>query len=178
MKKRNVLIVIAAIFVVVSSCEKEDNLTIDSISGVYTGTIEKNSNTKGSLISKSAKTTATAIVTPIIDEFIKVHITSSMIDTTFTLNYYEHNDSVMVCLTGDDFENIYGHMLGDGHMGSNMMGDITNGQTNWMHHLNDEHQTGDEHFGGFNIENHSFGYRIKIMDGGNPFYWNFQGEIK
>ena len=57
---------------------------------------------------------------------IEVHCFGKEIDTTFMLDYYEHNDSVMVCLTGSDFEFMYGHMLGEGHMGGGMMNDIQN----------------------------------------------------
>ena len=73
-------------------------------------------------------------------------------DTTFVLNHYEHNDSVMVCLNGEAFEEMYGHMMGHGgNMGNGnsggMMGGMNNGSSEWMNHMNNEHEEGDEHFG-------------------------------
>ncbi len=41
------------------------------------------------------------------------------------------------------------------------------GETEWQHHMDDEHQPGDEHFGGFDMGNHSFGYSFQMMEGGN-----------
>ena len=55
------------------------------------------------------------------DNQIEVHCFGEVLDTTFMLDYYEHNDSVMVCLTGSDFSNMYGHGLGEGHMSGGMM---------------------------------------------------------
>jgi hypothetical protein len=66
-------------------------------------------------------------------------------------------------------------MMGEGHMGGGMMGDITNGETPWQHHLNDEHQSGDDHFGGFDMTNHTFGYSFQMMNGNNQYMLNFQG---
>ena len=77
------------------------------------------------------------------------------------LEIYNHNDSIKVCLTGNDFENMYGHTLGQGNMNGNM----GNMSTDWTKHMNSEHQQGDEHFGGFNMENHSFGYTFRMHDG-------------
>ena len=109
------------------------------------------------------------------DNQIEVHCFGENIDTTFMLDYYEHSDSVMVCLTGDDFENMYGHMLGSGHMDGGMMNDIQNGETQWMHHMNDEHEDGEEHFGGFDMHEMTFTYSFKMMDESSPYYLRFHG---
>lgn len=96
---------------------------------------------------------------------IEVHCYSSDFDTVFMLHYYQHHDSIMVCLTGKVFENMYGHMLGDGHMSGGMMGDMHNDETGSMHNLRDEHQTNDEHFGGFEMITDSFSYTFRRKDG-------------
>jgi hypothetical protein len=67
---------------------------------------------------------------------------------------------------------MYGHMLGQGHMMGGMMGDKNSNQSEWGHHLEDEHQQGEEHFGGFDMGNHSFNYAIKMEDG----YYHFSGQ--
>jgi hypothetical protein len=87
-----------------------------------------------------------------------------------------HNDSAYVCLTGVDFESMYGHMLGSGHMGGSMMGDIGDDETEWMHHMSDEHDDGDEHFGGFDMHNETFTYSIEMMDENGTYYLKFHGS--
>jgi len=71
----------------------------------------------------------------------------------------------MVCYTGADFEDMYGHMLGEGHMGDNMQGN----NIEWMQHLNNDHQQGDEHFGSFNMQDHSFNFLFKTYNGDFQF---------
>jgi hypothetical protein len=177
MKMKTILTIAAGLLIALVACEKEEDYVAEFLSGTYEGTLTYDSNLKSTIPFTGGTHSASAEITAINDDLIEVHCYSTVLDTTFMLNIYSHNDSVNVCLTGSDFTNMYGHMLGQGHMGG-MMEDIANGQTNWMHHMNDEHQTSDEHFGGFNLDDHSFGYRIKMMDGDNPYYWNFQGEIK
>lgn len=96
---------------------------------------------------------------------VQLHCYSENFDTTFVMNYYAHNDSVYVCYTGEAFEEMYGHMLGNGHMGG-MMDDMHNGETEWMHHMDEEHEDGDEHYGGFDMMSHSFSYTF-IMNPDN-----------
>jgi len=43
-----------------------------------------------------------------------------------------------------------------------MMGDMMNGETEWMHHLDDEHNEGDEHYGGFDMQHNTFGYQFRM----------------
>jgi len=62
----------------------------------------------------------------------------------------------MVCLTGDDFENMYGNMMGGGNMNNHGNG--------WMQHLNNNHQEGDEHYGYFNMQ-HQFEFTFKMSNG-------------
>lgn len=150
-----------------TACNKSDETVSDnSIEGRYIGTL-----TNDGLKSASA----TADVTKTGDEEIEVHCFSDELDTTFMLNYYEDHDSVMVCLEGDAFQEMYGHILGQGHMMGGMMGDIGAGETEWMHHLSDEHLAGDEHFGGFDTMNHTFGYRFGVMVNGETSMFSFQG---
>lgn len=158
-----------------SSCSKTDDTVIDnSIEGRYVGTVTA-TELKSAGGVKPGSFNATADVSKIQDGVIEVHCYSDELDTTFMLDYFNNNDSVMVCLTGDAFEEMYGHMMGQGHMGGGMMGDINTGETEWMHHLNDEHQPGDEHFGGFDMTNHSFGYSFEMTEGANSYMLNFQG---
>ena len=158
-----------------TSCDKADDQTITSIEGEYIGSFSVSSSLKTAQLGSVAEGHGTSDVRMMEDNQIEVHCFGEEIDTTFMLDYYEHNDSVMVCLTGDEFENMYGHMLGDGHMGGGMMGDIQNGESDWMHHMNDEHNEVDEHFGGFDMGEQTFTYSFKMMDGTTPYYLKFHG---
>ncbi|MGQ7871073.1 hypothetical protein [Sunxiuqinia sp. sy24] len=171
---RKLFIAMVAVVFGFTACNKTDEPTDNSIEGTYVGTL-----TADGVKSASAESTgsgnARAEVTKINDEQIEVHCYSVDFDTTFMLNYFEDHDSVMVCLTGDDFEHRYGHSIGQGHMMGGMMGDMHEGETEWEHHMSDEHQEGDEHFGGFDMPNHSFSYRFEITEQNSTHFLNFHG---
>ena len=181
MMKNRVIVAGAILAVVVigfTACEKAEDLNVDDIEGIYEGTFSVSSSLKAA--SPDVGHHGTAEISLMGDNQIEVHCFGEDIDTTFMLDYYEHNDSIMVCLTGDDFEHIYGHMLGEGHMGGGMMdggmmGDIQNDETEWVHHMNDEHEEGDEHFGGFDMHEMTFTYSFKMIDGSTPNYLRFHG---
>jgi hypothetical protein len=182
MKKR--MIVVGALLAVVvigfTSCEKAEDLNVNDIEGVYDGTFSVSGSLKAASFDGSEGDHGSAVVSRMGNNQIEVHCFGEEIDTTFMLDYYEHNDSVMVCLTGDDFQEVYGHMLGEGHMGGGHMGggmmdDIQNGESEWMHHMYDEHNQRDEHFGGFNMGDHTFTYSFIMMDESSPYYLRFHG---
>ena len=176
MKTKIKLLIAGALIVTgFAACNKsEDTIPDNSIEGTYTGTITTE-GLKSATGVMPGSTNATADVIKTGDGEIEVHCYSDELDTTFMLDYFDDHDSVMVCLTGDAFEEMYGHMMGEGHMGGGMMGDINDGETEWEHHMDDEHQPGDEHFGGFDMTNHTFGYRFQMMDGDNQYTLDFQG---
>lgn len=176
MKKSMIIagLILAVVLMGFTSCEKTDDLSVNGIEGEYNGSFSVSSSLK-SVQFDGAEDHGTAVVSMMGDNQIEVHCFGDEIDTTFMLDYYEHNDSVMVCLTGDDFENMYGHMLGNGHMSGGMMGDIGQGESEWMHHMNDEHSEGDDHFGGFDLSENTFTYSFRMMDGATPYYLKFHG---
>jgi hypothetical protein len=177
MKKRVILAgaILAVAVVGFTSCEKAEDLNVNGIEGVYEGTFSVSSSLKTASPDARESDHGTAEVSLMGDNQIEVHCFGKEIDTTFMLDYYEHEDSIMVCLNGDDFENMYGHMLGDGHMGGGMMNDIQNGETQWMHHMYDEHENGDEHFGGFDMDEMTFSYSFIMMSESSPYYLRFYG---
>ena len=175
MKKIRLITVIAVMITLVFvACEDSESLPDKAIAGTYVGTITINNSLKSQDYLKT-EDEAIAEITIIENNTIQVHLYDVELDTTFMMNYYEDMDSVNVCFTGDDFENMYGHMLGQGHVGGGMMGDLQNNETEWMHHLNDEHQEGDEHFGGFDMQNHTFSYQFTRMEDGLTHDLLFQG---
>ncbi len=154
-----------AIVVLLVACEKNEDLNTSDVSGTYVGTLTTNSTSR---LNSSAAIIPATVVVKNIGNKIEVHCFAEDFDATIMLDMYANEDQVMVCLTGDDFENMYGHKLGQGMMGNNMQG------TAWMQHLNNEHQEGDEHFGGFNIHDHTFNFTFRMSNG--DFY--FQGLKK
>ena len=158
----------------IAGCNSTDDLTDNSIEGTYVGTLTSKSAT-GAVIGSSS---ATAGISKTSEGLIQVHCFGTGIDTTFMLNYFRDNDSVMVCLSGSDFQNTYGHVMGQGHMGGGMMGDIQKGQTEWQHHMADEHMAGDKHYGGFDMMNNSFGYTFNKYSGTSHMIMNFEGTKK
>ncbi len=161
---KSFLIIVIGLIVFIS-CDKEEQIIESSIYGTYVGTL-KFDNTLKSI--SAGDDDGIAVVTKVGEDEIQVHCYGTEIDTTFMLNFYEHQDSILVCLNGNAFEEMYGHMLGQGHM----MGDRNSNQSEWRHHLEDEHQEGEDHFGGFDMRNHSFNYAIKMEDG----YYHFSGQ--
>ena len=146
---------VASVILVVTACKKTENTPVatdflNEITGSYSGSYT---------LDDGLKTTnpANAEVNYVGGTEVEVHCYGEMLDTTFVMDIYANNDSIMLCATGDDFEHMYGHPQGDHHM--DHMGD---GQTEWMHHMQDEHGDGDRHYGGFNMNNHTLGYTFNV----------------
>ncbi|GGK46466.1 MULTISPECIES: hypothetical protein [Flavobacteriaceae] len=167
LKDRMKIVAVAMVFILIS-CEKSDDLVSSEVSGTYIGTLTSNVSGK-STVAKS-NTAATAVV-KMVGNQIEVHCFGDDFDTTIMLSLYEDGDMINTCLTGNDFENRYGHMLGQGNM---MNGSMHTNGNEWMQHLNNEHQDGDEHFGGFDMIHHSFNYTFKMNNG----EFHFQGTKK
>jgi len=154
-----------------TACDKSEDLSLKSIEGTYAGNLTLKSDLSGSIRNQ---TEGTAIVLQSAKGEIEVHCFGGEFDSTFVLSYFNNHDSVMVCLTDSNFQHFYGHMMGQGHMSGGMMGDIQKGQTEWQHHMIDEHKSGDKHFGGFDMTSGNFGYSFKMPDG----YMTFSGHRK
>ena len=146
------------------ACDNNDDINSDDITGTYIGNITSDAAYKSN--TNKSINTATAIVRKVGDK-IELHCFDENFDETVMLDTYHYNDSIMVCLTGNDFRNMYGHMMGQGHMNGNMH----NSSSEWMQHLNNEHEDSDEHFGGFDMQNRSFKYTFRMSNGD----FHFQG---
>ncbi|BAX82417.1 hypothetical protein GQR60_00735 [Labilibaculum sp. A4] len=164
MKSKTIVAVLLSLVIFVA-CGKNDDEQLNEITGKYTGTLSVKSLVKSGL---SSDDHAYADVM-IIGDQIQIHCSGGELDTTFMLDYYQHSDSVFVCHTGEEFEQIYGHMKGENHMAGGMMSDLQNGETEWMHHLSDEHEEDDEHFGNFDMRHNTFNYLFKMSDGDYQF---------
>jgi len=119
-------------FWVFTACENPEETSVKSVEGTYMGTLIREDGLK-KLPQNTPGTDATAVVQQTEQGVVEVHFQSPVLDTTMMLNYYDHHDSVKVCLTGDDYENMYGHMLEEEHMSGGMMGHMNDGMP---YHLN------------------------------------------
>lgn len=158
-----VLFVIPLLF---ASCKKDKTDSTADLTSEVTGTY------KGSITpSDSLANSKDAIIeiSKVDESTVQLNMMSEHIDTTFMLNLYENADSIMVCLTGEQFNNEYGHHLDEDH---HMMGD--NNHMDWDHHMDEQHEPGDMHYGGFDIERHTFSYRL--VPGGQSYVsYQFEG---
>lgn len=153
-----------ALFALIFSCDKNDDLTVTDVSGTYVGTLSA-TNTTSRVANSEAIIPATVTISNVGHE-IEAHCVADNFDVTIMLDIYENGEETMVCFTGEDFENMYGHMLGE----SNMMGGNMQGNGNeWMQHLNNDHELGDEHYGEFNMQDNSFNFLFKTSNGDFQF---------
>jgi hypothetical protein len=165
-----ITVLISALFVLtIISCSNNDESTnrdyLDNITGTYTG--EFNSE---NTLAKTTGTAGTADITLTNNNQLQIHCYGETMDTTIIMYAFQNGDSVMICNSGEDFYNEYGHMENGYHMM-----DMGMNQTDWMHHMQDEHQDGDEHYGGFNMQNHSFHYAFKMMENDTVYMNEFNG---
>jgi len=167
MKWKGIVMVAGAIAltVAVASCSKKAPVKKDLISqivGTYKGTLTNNDGIKHD---------GTADISAVNDSIIQIHcFDQAGFDTTFVMEFYGDNDSVMLCNTGEDFLNQYGHeMTGQHHMWDNttenMMGGMGNmNSDDWQQHLRNQHQSGDKHFGSFDMGNGTFNYQFEMKN--------------
>ncbi|MEE4259561.1 MAG: hypothetical protein V2I62_07375 [Bacteroidales bacterium] len=167
--KNQKLILITALFVIpllFTSCKKDKNENPADLTSEVTGTY------KGSITpSDDPANSNDAIleITKVDESTVQLNMMSEHLDTAFMLNLYENADSIMVCLTGEQFNNEYGHRLDEDH---HMMGD--NNHMDWNHHMDEQHEPGDMHYGGFDMEHHTFSYSL-VPGGQSDVSYQFEG---
>lgn len=164
-------ILIATIVVVTffaSSCFRQNDiakdLTIDVV-GTYNGTLTT-SNLK-------ALSNATVDVTKSGDNELEIHCYGDEIDTIIIQRLFEDGNMIQVCSTGNEFLNEYGHEMLNQSQHHDMMNDA-NGLS-WAHHKEEEHSANDEHYGGFDIGNHTFSYTFEMKDNDLSYTRQFTG---
>lgn len=167
MKKTKLFLGIAIVAFAFSACDKNSSDSgkdyISEIVGTYSGEFANQSGLKSGNI-------GTADVVRVNNQ-LQIHCYGDLMDTTFMMDAFENGDSIMVCDTGEAFEMQYGHM---GNGGNHMM-DMHSNQSEWQHHMTDDHNSEDMHYGGFNMTNHTFEYMFKMMDGNSADFIKFKG---
>ena len=168
MKNVKKLFGIAIVVMLLSACEK-DNVNSDKdylsdIVGTYSGEFSNQSGLKS-----SSQGTADVVV---VNNQLQIHCYGDYLDTTFVMDAFENGDSIMICDTGEAFEMQYGHM-GNGR---NHMMDMHNTESEWQHHMSDDHNSGDIHYGGFDIKMHTFEYKFRMMEDDSVYFTIFNGS--
>ncbi len=192
MKHLKILSIIAlAIFsIMLASCKKaETNPDKTSLANLTNGTYSgelKNSQTNQSI-------PATLNVEVLNDSMISMHCIASNFDTTMNMMLYQNEDSIMMCFTGQNFYNEYGHNLDNRNFCNskpagwhsdwedehdNWWGDQNNMQNAWNNHMNTQHNQGDQHYGGFSSNNHTCVFSFKVKSDNLAYYKTFIGAIK
>ena len=140
-------------FLLFTSCTKED-LTpqyISKVVGDYEGYVTYDNGTSVDSFESVCEISKNS------DSQISFHCQNSLFATTLIMDVYANGDRLEMCLTGDKFLNMYGHQQGERHMGH-----MGNSQNSWSHHMDDEHESDDEHFGGIHHENGNLDYTFLI----------------
>ncbi len=159
--KNLMLIFIATLILSFTSCDNASNdFEISSIEGTYAGTITSD------FASKSTSVPDNNVIADVKanGDQLEVHLLGEGLDVDLILDSFENNDSIMVCLTGEDYKNMYGYMHGEGMMSGKGtdMDNMNNGNTEWMSHINATHNPGEEHFlSGFDSTHHTFNLTFK-----------------
>ncbi len=162
------IVVILVTFTV--ACNKKNNVQdlSSEISGTYTGTLKSNNQKNVS--------DAVADISESGDNQIEIHCYGNEIDTTFEQRLFDDGDTIQMCSAGEDFYNEYGHQMtnqGEHHDMMTGTNDIS-----WMHHMDEEHDENDEHFGFFKPSEGIFSYTFNLMSGGVSYTAVFNGTKK
>lgn len=174
---KNILITAMAIATLAGCSKKDEPATDQSIAGTYVGTLTT-SSLKSTSGRNNGQVAATSTVTELNDSMLEVHCYNDDLDTTFMLNYFNDNDSVIVCMNDSAFDEMYDDMMEHGGMMGGMMGgwtDRQSGETDWQYFMDNFPHADTLQIGGFNMMNHSFGYQFEMMDGDSPYNLTFQG---
>ncbi|MGM1056173.1 MAG: hypothetical protein ACQEWG_09845 [Bacteroidota bacterium] len=96
MKKINLIISTVLSMFVLAACEKSEDVSAQEIDGTYVGILTGFDNAKSET---GVNESAIAEIRKSGKELIEVHLYSHRVDTTFMMNYYEHNIVYWYALT-------------------------------------------------------------------------------
>jgi hypothetical protein len=190
--KYNIHLFVALVLVnavIFTSCTKEESSEEEtpaneslssSVEGTYNGTL-KNSSTNESR-------SATLQIVKINDSLVSMHCVADGFDSTIINLLYQNFDSTMVCYSGQDFNNHYGHNLNNynfcnsqpngwnsGWCNTNNCWSGENNWNAWTNHLNTQHDKHDQHFGGFHMNSLSCNYSFPMNIGNTNYFEIFLG---
>lgn len=117
-------------------CNESDDMELDQLSGTYVGTINGINLAKISDTEPQGSFTAEVRIGK---NQLEVSCFGPEFNAEFMLEYFEHVDSYMVCLVGEDYKNFYGSSHGNSN-GNHMNRMQING-TPWINHLHHSHQS-------------------------------------
>jgi uncharacterized lipoprotein NlpE involved in copper resistance len=160
MKKLN-LFFAAVLLLSFIGCNNNDEIELKSIEGTYIGSLKSDNLSKSSSVSTTNEFTGDIRIK---GNQLEFHCFGEDIDITMMLDYFEDNGNFMVCLTGNDYANLYGHKHGEGMMSAGGMNHMNSGNTDWTKHLNSSHDPNEHHFNsGFDMNNRTFNCTFQWM---------------
>ncbi|MCF6184457.1 MAG: hypothetical protein L3J56_07505 [Bacteroidales bacterium] len=162
--------IVAILVTFTVACNKKNNVQdlSSEISGIYTGTLKSNNQKNVS--------DAVADISESGDNQIEIHCYGNDIDTTFVQRLFDDGDTIQMCSVGDAFYNEYGHQMTNQSEHHDMMKDSEG--MSWAHHMDEEHDENDEHYGFFNLSEGTFSYTFNLMSGGVAYTAIFNGTKK
>ncbi len=174
--KKGISIFIILIALIFASCSKDTdnamgmnnnqntNLT-KNVVGTYNGDLTNSSTNNSS--------SANTVISRVNDYTVQVHCISQDMDTTFMLDLYSNGNMMMVCNNGDDFTNEYGHSQTNSH-------DMMQNEDcmDWNEHMSSDHNDGDQHYGGFDMDKGEFDYTFNMNSSSNTYTRQFSGVKK
>lgn len=157
MKNIKVALVLCLLSIIIVSCS--DNMTTHGQNDLIEDVIGKYEGNLRDLTNSNKEYSAEVLINKISNTSIEMILLCEIMDTTIIFDVYHNSDSLMICFTDEDFEHHYGHgrsemnhMMNDGDM------------WDWMHHLDEDHEPGENHFGGFDMDHHSFNYNFYNLE--------------
>ncbi|MFA9389434.1 MAG: hypothetical protein ACERKD_06485 [Prolixibacteraceae bacterium] len=163
-------IIVVMMLSIFTACNKTSEDISPSVEGTYTGTLIKSTGLKSIALDGDVN-----VDVNLMDSItLEIHCYGGELDTTMMLNYYEENDSTFLCFSNEQFQGMFGYAFGSTHMmGGGMMGN--NDDDEWMNHMQNENYTSNEHFGGFNMMDHSFDYTFNRSEDDSIAHFHFHG---
>lgn len=161
---------VIVVTIIASACNKKNEVTdlTSEITGTYAGTLTING--------QKSISDATVNIISTGENQIEIHCYGDEIDTTIIQRLFEDGEMIQMCSVGQDFYNMYGHEMNNQYNHHNMMNDSDG--LSWAHHMDEEHDSDDEHFGFFNMNTETFEYMFKIRSESGSYNAEFVGTKK
>jgi len=190
-KWNNIFWIVAITGLLFMSCEKDNKtpagnindtpiVLADEVVGNYSGLIVNSSTDQSQ--------SAVLVVNAINDSVVTLSCIANGIDTTIMVQLYENSQQINVCFLGQDFYNQYGYNLNNNDFCTSkpegwnndwcMNNNCWGGQDQWnawTNHQNSQHNQGDVHFGGFDLENISCNYGFQFSSPDSSWIETFTG---
>ncbi len=151
---KNIYFYTTLILLLTNACNETNDSVSTDLSGTYVGTLDKEKLSKSSFDLSQVKY---FMEIKHEEDFLKAHCFGPDLNTTFILEYHQHRETYMICLSGEDYQHLYRQEQQNYLMGGRHMKASQNSDTPWIKHLISlDNSTSDHYKGEFNRDNSSF----------------------